>query len=483
MQNSNTKPVSFLGLKNEKATAVKTLLFSVVFSVLGCLSANAQLTATGEVRTRTELNTGQGTLQKFGENAALFTSQRTRLNVGFTGYRYKFFASVQDVRVWGQDASTNNRVTTAVNDGVMLNEAWGEIILNDTISTIQNLSLKLGRQPISYDDQKILGGLDWLQQGRRHDAAILKFANKGWTADLGVAFNQNGEKANGVVYNGIPVTGSGYGAGTNGIGTMYKSFQYLYVGKKFAFTEASFLFFKDDFNKYLTTTAGTPAVTIITPEAGVWSRNTVGFYFNSTIKRKLNLVGNLYQQWGTDKDGRTIDANLASLTATYQIGRKLFVGPGVDYLSGDDGTNPNNGKSNSQRFDPLYGTPHKFWGYMDYFYVASGFGRNGLVNYFFKAKYNAKDNLTFFADIHGFSSANKVSDGKGGLQTRYLGTELDLMMRYGMTKMINIEAGYSVMSATRTMISPQVKNVTGAKVFPQWAYVMVTIKPNFLNKK
>jgi hypothetical protein len=480
MQNSNTKRVSFLGLKNEKATAAKTLFFSVAFSVLGCLSANAQLTATGEVRTRTELKDGQGTLQKFGENAALFTSQRTRLNVGFTGYRYKFFASIQDVRVWGQDASTINRVTVDPNDGVMLNEAWGEIVLNDTISSIQNLSLKLGRQPIAYDDQKILGGLDWLQQGRRHDAAILKFANKGWTADLGVAFNQNSEKASGVVYNGI---NTAYPAGTNGIGTAYKSFQYLYVGKKFAFTDASFLFFKDDFNKYLTTTAGTPAVTTITPEAGVWSRNTAGVYFNSTIKRKLNLVGSFYQQWGTDKDGRTIDANLASLTATYQIGRKLFVGPGADYLSGDDGTNPNNGKINSQRFDPLYGTPHKFWGYMDYFYVASGFGRNGLVNYFFKAKYNAKDNLTFFADIHGFSSANKVSDGKGGLQTRYLGTELDLMVRYGMTKMINIEAGYSVMSATRTLISPQVKAVTSAKVFPQWAYVMVTIKPNFLNKK
>jgi hypothetical protein len=478
MQNSNTKRVSFLGLKNEKATAAKTLFFSVAFSVLGCLSANAQLTATGEVRTRTELKDGQGTLQKFGENAALFTSQRTRLNVGFTGYRYKFFASIQDVRVWGQDASTINRVTVDPNDGVMLNEAWGELILNDTISSIQNLSLKIGRQPIAYDDQKILGGLDWLQQGRRHDAAILKFANKGWTADLGVAFNQNSEKASGVVYNGI---NTAYPAGTNGIGTLYKSFQYLYVAKKFAFTDASFLFFKDDFNKYLTTTAGTPPVATITPEAGVWSRNTVGVYFNSTIKRKLNLTGSFYQQFGTDKNGKVIDANLASLTATYQIGRKLFVGPGADYLSGRDGTSSS--QTNSA-FDPLYGTPHKFWGYMDYFYVATpNKGNNGLVNYFFKVKYNMKDNLTLFADLHGFSAANKVSDGKGGLQTRYLGTELDLMMRYGMTKMINIEAGYSVMSATRTMISPQVKDVTSPKVFPQWAYVMITIKPNFLNKK
>jgi hypothetical protein len=474
MQNSITNQVALLGLKKEKVSFTKSLLLGAAFSVLGCWSAHAQLTATGEFRTRTELKDGQGTLQKFGQNAALFTSQRTRLNVGFTGYRYKFFASVQDVRVWGQDASTNNRTTTDANDGVMLNEAWGEIILNDTISKIQNLSLKIGRQPISYDDQKILGGLDWLQQGRRHDAAILKFANKGWTADLGVAFNQNGEKADGVVYQG---TNPAYPAGTNGIGTMYKSFQYLYVAKKFAFTDASFLFFKDDFNKY--SNIGTPAVKTLEP--GVWSRNTVGLYFNSTIKRKLNLTGSFYQQFGTDKDGKVIDANLASLTATYQIGRKLFVGPGADYVSGNDGTQAS---TTNSAFDPLYGTPHKFWGYMDYFYVATPMkANNGLVNYFFKVKYNLKDNLTLFADLHGFASANKTSDGKGGTQTRYLGTELDLMMRYGMTKMINIEAGYSVMSATRTMLSPQVKDVAGAKTFPQWAYVMITIKPNFMNKK
>ena len=31
---------------------------------------------------------------------------------------------------------------------------------------------------------------------------------------------------------------------------------------------------------------------------------------------------------------------------------------------------------------------------MDYFYVADGFGPNGLVNYYLKSKYKPKDNLT-----------------------------------------------------------------------------------------
>ena len=382
--------------------------------------------------------------------------------------------ALQDVRVWGQDQSSINRTTTDANDGFMLHEAWGEIILNDTVSKIKNLSLKIGRQEISYDDQKVIGGLDWLQQARRHDAVVLKFANKGWIADIGAAFNQNSEKTVGTVYNGIPTA---YGAGTNGIGTMYKSFQYAYVGKKFFFGDLSFLFFKDDFNKYTTVAA------VKTPVQGVWSRTTTGLFYNVNPTRKINLTGSYYYQGGRNKDGRILSANLASITSTVQVSRKLFVGPGIDYLSGTDGTKAVTADSRSNLFDPLYGTPHKFWGGMDYFYVASGFGNQGLMNYFLKAKYNAKDNLVFFAELHGFESANKVSNGAGGTQTSYLGTELDLKMSYNFTKLINIEAGYSYMKATNTMASAQVKNVSNANLSPQWAYVTLNIKPDFLAKK
>ncbi len=451
----------------------KTLFYGLLLVLAGS-KAQAQLTATGQFRTRTELRSGQGTLSPEGSVPALFTSQRTRLNIGYTGYRYKFFTAIQDVRVWGQDASSINRTTTDANDGVLLHEAWGEVILNDTVSKIQNFSLKAGRQSIAYDDQKVLGGLDWLQQGRRHDAAVFKFSNKGYTLDAGVAFNQNTEKGINTVYNGVP---TGYGAGTNGIGTMYKSFQFLYAAKKFHFGDISFLFFNDNFSQY--TTAGNPAVK--TFDRDVWSRKTYGFYWNTNVTRKFNLTGNLYAQGGHDKDGLSIkNAYLASLTATYQAGRKLFIGPGFDYLSGNDGTKA---ATENNRFDPLYGTPHKFWGHMDYFYTASGFGANGLLNYFFKVKYNAKDNLTFLMDIHGFQSANKVSNGAGGERTPYLGTEIDFQVKYGLTKTVNIEAGYSIMQATNTMASAQVKNVANPELTAHWAYVMLNITPNFMAKK
>ena len=473
LKNQNLKKGGLFNLKLSKS-----ILLGFAITCLTQYEAKAQFTATGQIRNRVEVRAGQGTLQQKGDKAALFSSQRTRLNLGYTGYRFKIFTALQDVRVWGQDASSINRTTTEANNGLLLHEAWAEVSLIDTLSTIQNLSIKAGRQEIAYDDQKVLGSLDWLQQGRRHDAIVFKFANKGWTVDVGAAFNQNKENNTGTIYNGV---NPAYGAGTNGIGTMYKSFQYAYVGRKFFFGDLSFLFFKDDFNKYTMVTSGTPAVTTKVNGQGTWNRNTTGIYFNTNVTRKLNFTGSVYHQNSHDKDGKALNANMASITSTLQVGRKLFVGPGVDYLSGDDGTKTANSENN--RFDPLYGTPHKFWGSMDYFYAANGFGKQGLLNYFFKMKYNAKDNLSLFLDIHGFEAANKLSNGAGGEQSSYLGTEIDFQVKYNLTKIINIEAGYSIMKATNSMASAAVKNVANADLTPQFGYIMLNIKPNFLAKK
>ncbi|MCX6180549.1 MAG: alginate export family protein [Bacteroidetes bacterium] len=457
-------------MKNKK----RLIIFAAgCLTLLSTIQVKAQLTAGAQIRNRSELRSGQGAPIALTATPAFFISQRTRLSLGYTGYRFKLYTAVQDVRVWGQDASTNNRTTTEALNGIMLHEAWGEIMLNDTMPDrkIQNVSLKIGRQEISYDDQKLLGGLDWLQQARRHDAIVLKVANKSWMFDVGAAYNQNKELASDAGYVGV---NAAYPAGTNAIGTMYKSMQYAYLGKKFFFGNASLLCFKDDFSKY------TKAGAVTNYGTGVWSRITTGLYLDATIKRKFNIVANFYHQSGTDKDGVEVNANLASVTTTMQFGRKFFAGLGFDYLSGNDGTVA--APTTNNRFDPLYGTPHKFWGYMDYFYVASGFGKQGLVNMFFKMKYNAKDNLTFFVDVHGFQAANKVSNGAGGVRNPYLGTEIDFMVRYNLTKIINFEAGYSAMFQTSTMTSPQVKSIASPMPMAHWAYLQVNIKPNLLAK-
>jgi hypothetical protein len=480
----------------------KKLFLGIVILLISNNLANAQLTITGQVRTRSEWRAGQGTLLQKGDVPAFFNSQRTRVNFGYTGYRFKFFTAIQDVRVWGQDASTNNQITQGATNGLMLHEAYAEIVFNDTmpLNKVDNISLKIGRQEIAYDDQKILGSLDWLQQARRHDAAVLKFAHKAWMADIGVAYNQNnlnGTGTSGQVnnkYNGVPATlgaassstisaTSAYAAGTNAIGTMYKSFQYIYVGKKFHFGNASLLCFKDDFNKTKLSNGSTVT------DRGEWSRITSGAYINATILRFVNITGSAYYQSGKDKTGRNLDAYLASATITAQLGRKLFIGPGFDYLSGDNGTSTSTSTSTTHKFDPLYGTPHKFWGYMDYFYVANAFQKKdaggtvvspGLYNYFFKIKYKPKDNLTLTLDIHQFDAGNRVSDGKGGTLKKDLGAEVDFVANYALTRAVSFELGYSIMSGSSTLAA--LKGVTNAELTPQWAYLMINVRPNFLEK-
>jgi hypothetical protein len=459
---------------------IRKLFFLTLFCLCLAQMAKAQFTVSGQVRTRTEYRNGQGTPQIKDTVAAFFTSQRTRLNFGYSGYRFKLFAAVQDVRVWGQDASTINRFTTDANDGFMLHEAWGEISLVDTGKVVKNFTIKIGRQELVYDDVRLLGNLDWLQQARRHDAAVLKFEHKGWTTHLGGAFNQNAERKSNTVYNGTP---TGYPASTNGLASTYKALQFLYVAKKLHFGTASLIAVKDDFSKFHFAPTDVNKTTPIY-ERRSWNRYTYGVNVFGTALRKIGFGVSAFYQAGKYREGTKLNEYLLSAFASYQLTRKISTGPGVDMTSGNNGSDAT--KTN-QRFDPLYGTPHKFWGYMDYFYVADGFKSNGLIDYYWKTKYKAKDNLTLSLDAHEFVLPDAVYGGDGKYMQKGLGTEIDFVFNYGLTKIINIEGGYSRMFTTSTMFSPKVKGTakinetTGSKT-SDWAYLMISIKPEFLFK-
>lgn len=454
----------------------KTFLSFCTLSILCVPSVFAQFSFSGQLRTRTEYRNGQGTLFQEGDKPAFFTSQRTRVSAAYTGYRIKAFATVQDVRVWGQDASTINRTTNADLNGLLIHEAWGEISLLDTTQTKlgKELALKIGRQELVYDDVRLLGNLDWLQQGRRHDMALLKYGLNGWILHAGLAYNQNRELKSGTVYNGVP---TGYTAGTNGIGTAYKSLQFLYLGRKFFAGNASFLLIKDDFNQYTTTPASGTVAATRTYTDGVWSRVTLGSYVNATFK-KLSVKGEAYYQTGTDKDGRAISAYLLSGVVTYATSRKTAITIGEDYTSGNEPSNATTGVATTgtnRRFDPLYGTPHKHWGYMDYFYVADGFGVGGLSDFYIKGRWKPLDRLSVTLDFHQFTSTNSiVGADKSTMDKPSFGQEFDLVGQYAVTKQIGLEGGYCVLKATNALAAA--KNIAAAQKTNTWGYLMVNLK-------
>jgi Alginate export len=531
--------------KNNKTKLVLTV------ALLATLVSNlkAQFTLTGQMRTRTEVRNGLGNLVPTGSKTAGFTSQRTRLAFGYKWDKVTFGATLQDVRVWGQDAST---ITPADGAKLMLHEGWADIMLANKADTTMKfkvfdlLSLKIGRQELIYDDVRLIGNLDWLQQGRRHDMALLKGVHHGWAFDIGQAFNQNTD-AFGVIGTGfvpaninattrtstgaivptpaglIPLTvGGSVGANssktgglawinppsTNGASQDYKSFTSVYITKKFKQTKFSGLFFRDNFQAYKIDSVGSAATGYVFGRRFISSgaadtydytqsrgRNTFGLMVNHTLGNasgfgKIAFQGAYYAQMGKDREGNDLDAFHYTLAATYQK-KNLSLTAGYDVLSGNDGSSAlgnfksSTGKNN--RFDPLYGTPHKHWGYMDYFYVGTNSPAGGLNNGYFKVKY-ATNSLSIGADYHSFALNKATKKGDGTLVGSALGNEIDFLLNYNLNKFTNLELGYSVMMATDNMAFAKGQATTdvAAKAFDKsgtWFYAMINIRPDFFYAK
>ena len=136
----------------------------------------AQFTLSGELRPRTEFRNGYKTLNPENVDPALATSQRTRLNFNYDSEFYSFYASVQDVRVWGDVSQLN----VSDKNGLAIHEAWGLV-------NFKGMKLKAGRQEIVYDDHRIFGNVGWAPQARSHDAVVFKFG-KSFKLDIGLAF-------------------------------------------------------------------------------------------------------------------------------------------------------------------------------------------------------------------------------------------------------------------------------------------------------
>ncbi len=161
---------------------------SKMFLLMSCSAvvpffSEAQFSLSGQLRTRTEFRNGMGTLRAYGASPSFFTSQRTRLSAGYQHSLVQFRLTVQDIRVWGQDASS---ISAADGARLGVHEAWAELVLQNRSdssrknSKLDYLGIRLGRQELVYDDARLLGNLDWLQQGRRHDAMVLRIERKGF---------------------------------------------------------------------------------------------------------------------------------------------------------------------------------------------------------------------------------------------------------------------------------------------------------------
>ena len=410
---------------------MKKLLIAIL--ILVSVQSFAQLTISGELRPRSEYRNGYKTLTANDSEAALFISQRTRLNTKYVTDDYTFFLSFQDVRVWGDVKQLGEN-----NNSLALHQAWGQIKFNS------NFAVKLGRQEIIYDDHRIFGSVGWAQQARSHDAAIFKFGNENYKLDLGFAYNQDKEA---LFENLYTVAGN------------YKAMQYAWYHKEWSNVKASFLLLNNGLQN-------------VDAEEIRYSQ-TLGTHLKIKATDNLSLNANAYLQTGKDVADRDLSAYLVGLDLGYKASSTWNLGLGFEMQSGND---YNGNASENKAFTPFYGTNHKFNGFMDYFYVGNHGGSVGLIDIYAKAttKVGKKSSLTAF--IHNFSSQGEIGDGVD----KQLGTEIDLVYGHKLNKDVTIGAGYSQMLASEGL---EVLKNNASGNGNNWAWLMVTIKPTLFTTK
>ncbi|TBW27146.1 alginate export family protein [Gramella sp. KN1008] len=412
-----------------------TFKLLLVFLLIVNAAVAQTFEADADVRARFEYRHGFNNLFPDNADPAAFVQQRTRLNLGYATEKLKLFIAVQDVSTWGD---TRQILPVDGNDSFSLFQAYALLNFNE------NWSTKVGRQSISYDNQRIFGGLDWAMQGRFHDAAILKYQKDGFNMDLGAAYSQ--EKP---VNEGNAYLISGF--------FTYKTMQYAYLKKAWEKSSASFLFLNNGFQDYTGPDNDIPE--------GVYYRHTMGSYFEFPIQN-VKMAGSAYYQFGKANGTTDLSAYELSLEATFKPGSTLF-GLGMEMLSGTD----QEGDSRNRSFFPLYGTNHKFNGFMDYFYVGNHANNVGLNDMYAKAVFDTGEKSNLLLKTHYFMSNAELQNDAD----RYLGTEVDLVYTNNIMKYVKLGMGYSHMFASDSM--SLIKGGRPNDNTNNWAWVQLIVNP------
>ena len=429
---------------------MKTQLSLVLGILLSCFSVAAQeLLVSAELKPRFEARHGFGTLASPDDDAALFVSQRARINLGYKTEKYEVFFAVQNVSVWG-DVST---LSPSDKNGTSFHQMYG------VYHFTPRFGIKLGRQEISYDDLRIFGSVDWAQQARSHDALLfqIKPGDKS-KLDVGFALNANSETLFAEDY----------------LVNQYKSMQYPWFHTDFSSELGLSLLFLNNGLPFDRDAGGGE-----TEQKTTYSQTLGG---RLTWKKDwFNIDAATYFQGGNTpnpakSEAVDLSAYYFSANASFKIVNGLNLGAGFELISGTD-QGSNDDKLSS--FNPFYGTNHKFNGWMDYFYVGNHINNVGLVDVYVPIVF--KSNKARFRLIpHFFSAEGRILDSAGGTADSYLGTEVDFEFSYNLVKNVDIIAGYSQMFATESMeiIKGGSKDETN-----NWGWIMITFKPTLFNKK
>lgn len=412
----------------------KILFFTILIAGFG-INSIAQFTLSGEFRPRGEFRRGYKQLadDSLRKDPTILVSQRSRLNFNYKAVQYKIGFSIQDVRFWGDQIPKEDIASLAVQ------QAWLAYKIQDS------LWVKLGKQELAFDNQRLFANNNWNQNGNTYDALRLDFNQKIMNVTFVSAYNQNSDRLFGNDY----------------INKNYKLLNVLWLTKKINKIKLQLTGINDGYQKANTTET-------------IYMRYTYGGGIDASFSKFL-IQGRGYLQSGKTNTGKDIAANYFSVVLSDTLGKSLLLTAGFEQFSGNDATDTTNTKQHA--FDALYGSTHAYQGSLDYFgnplSVTKG---SGLRDIYLKTNWKCFKNTTLLIDYHAFFLQNKYLVNKKEVD-KYLGSEIDLSAIFALSKEANLEIGYSYMFPTSSLVT----FVGGSKdVTSHWAYVMFTLKPKFL---
>lgn len=399
-----------------------------------------------DMRTRSEVRHGYKSIPTVDTPAAVSVNQRTRLNIDFKSRKFDFWASVQDTRVWGQqdpkEGQGTSTPTTATTYPLYMFEVYAEPHITD------KFSIRIGRQRIEYDNQRLFAENDWRLTANAHDAIRFIYNNRlNLSTELVIAFNQYAENTFSTDYKPVGFTN-------------YKSLIVHYLNWKL----------NDRYT--LTTINAADGYQATAGSKTTFMRYTSGGRIEYA-SYNWYLTASAYYQYGKDSSGEKLSAYYFQPEIRYSGVKNLIVRAGLEYLSGQDTLSR---KDNN--FSTLYGTAHRFMGNMDLFGTfPKDVNNGGLINPYLFFQYKMKK-LNIRCENHLFYAQSNAAFRGKGVMSNYLGFENDWRLNYKPLSYIDIESGFCWASVTSSMVV--VKKTGDTQSFPYFFYISARFTPSLL---
>jgi hypothetical protein len=346
----------------------------------------------GQLRPRFEL---RNPISVSGGDSESWISMRTRGHLtAQLEKNVSVFIQVQDVRIWGEESSTLGDYSA---DNLDLHQGYIEVHNNGAT----RLTGRAGRQEVAFGGQRLVGAVNWSQQGRSFDALKLSAAGDVFSLNLLGAVLANDITA---THDADQYFLAAYG-------------QLLEVGPGTL-----------DLYGLYNRVADLPNTDQVTLGARWWgSRNAITFRLEGSYQTGERQAVDVSAFMFGVRVGAAVAEDKADVTLWY------------DYLSGDDDPTDNEVKV----FDTLFATNHKFYGFADYFLnIPVHTGGRGLQDIALKSSLRPIPDVTLRADIHSFHAAQSE-----GLSSGRFGEEIDLTAAYRYSRSLGISGGFAYVLA------------------------------------